>query len=131
VTAAGRAISAALGSPFGVGNSLYHCGTESRIVGHIPFGSYPVALVRDLGGWDERLIANEDYEFDYRLRQQGYELLFDPSLSISWVARQSPGPRRRDCSPSEGRSWPSPPWHPTRWPWRWLLSPRLASSTIR
>ena len=53
-TTAGRAIAAALGSRFGVGNSMYHHGTTAQEVDHIPFGSYPVALIRELGGWDGR-----------------------------------------------------------------------------
>lgn len=88
---AGRAIAAALGSRFGVGNSLYHYGTSACEVDHVPFGAYPVQLLRELGGWDERLAANEDYELDYRLRQAGHRLLFDPRLSISWEARDSVG----------------------------------------
>jgi glycosyltransferase involved in cell wall biosynthesis len=91
VTPAGRAIAAAMASPFGVGNSLYHHGTRVQPVDHIPFGAYPTALVRELGGWDERLFANEDFEFDYRLRRSGYQLLLDPGQSIGWRCRQSVG----------------------------------------
>jgi O-antigen/teichoic acid export membrane protein/GT2 family glycosyltransferase len=89
VTAAGRAIAAAMASPFGVGNSTYHHGHAARLVDHIPFGAYPTALIRDLGGWDERLLANEDFEFDYRVRRHGATLLFDPELKIVWQCRQS------------------------------------------
>ncbi len=46
---AGRAIAVAMASPFGVGNSTYHHGTEVQIVDHIPFGAYPVELARELG----------------------------------------------------------------------------------
>jgi succinoglycan biosynthesis protein ExoA len=88
-TSAGRAIAAAMGSRFGVGNSVYHHGTQSQEVDHIPFGAYPVTLVRELGGWDEQLTANEDFEFDYRLRKSGRTLLFDPSIVIKWHCRQS------------------------------------------
>ena len=88
-TAAGRAIAAALGSRFGVGGSVYHHGSEEQPVDHIPFGAYPTDLVRRLGGWDERLVANEDFEFDHRLRESGAVLLFDPRLVISWHSRQS------------------------------------------
>lgn len=88
-TPAGRAIAAAMGSRFGVGNSVYHHGTEETVVDHVPFGVYPVALLREVGGWDERLAANEDYELDYRLRQAGHRLLFDPALRIDWESRQS------------------------------------------
>lgn len=88
-TDAGRAIAVALASPFGVGRSLYHYSDERAEVDHVPFGIYPVDLVRELGGWDERLEANEDYEFDFRVRQRGHRLLFDPSLKIAWHSKQS------------------------------------------
>jgi succinoglycan biosynthesis protein ExoA len=88
---AGRAIAAAMGSRFGVGNSTYHHGTRPMLVDHIPFGAYPADLARELGGWNEQLTANEDFEFDFRLRRHGEELLFDPALHISWHCRQSLG----------------------------------------
>ena len=89
VTPAGRAIAAAMASPFGVGNSTYHYGTAPQAVEHIPFGAYPVALARELGGWDERLRVNQDFEFDWRVRASGRRLLFDPALRIEWHCRQS------------------------------------------
>lgn len=88
-TPAGRAIAAAMASRFGVGNSLYHFGTYEAEVDHVPYGAYPVDLVRKVGGWDERLTANEDFEFDYRLRMAGVRLLFDPRLAITWESSQS------------------------------------------
>lgn len=85
----GEAIAAAMGSRFGVGNSSYHYATQPEEAEHIPFGSYPVALARELGGWDERLRVNQDFEFDYRVRRAGHRLLLDPSLVIEWESRQS------------------------------------------
>jgi succinoglycan biosynthesis protein ExoA len=88
-TPVGQAVAAALGSPFGVGNSHYHHATAQREVDHVPFGAYPVALCRDLGGWDETITTNEDYEFDHRVRLAGRRLLLDPSLRIAWECRES------------------------------------------
>jgi cellulose synthase/poly-beta-1,6-N-acetylglucosamine synthase-like glycosyltransferase len=88
-TPAGKAVAAAMASPFGVGNSTYHYGTETRTVEHIPFGAYPVALARELGGWNEDLRVNQDFEFDWRVRASGHELLFDPALRIDWHSRQT------------------------------------------
>jgi succinoglycan biosynthesis protein ExoA len=88
-TPAGRAIAVAMGSRFGVGNSTYHFGTTAIEVDHLAFGAYPVDVVRRAGGWDEQLTANEDFEFDHRLRQAGQHLLFDPRLVIHWHCRQS------------------------------------------
>lgn len=89
VTPAGRAIAAAMSSRFGVGNSKYHYATTQLEVDHLPFGAYPVDLLRELGGWDEALVANEDYELDYRLRRRGGRLLLDPRVVIAWQCRQS------------------------------------------
>jgi cellulose synthase/poly-beta-1,6-N-acetylglucosamine synthase-like glycosyltransferase len=88
-TPAGRAIAVAMSSRLGVGNSTYHFGTSVQEVDHLPFGAYPVDVVRELGGWDQNLVANEDFEFDYRLRRSGRALLFDPDLVIAWHCRQS------------------------------------------
>ncbi len=90
-TAAGKATAVALGSRFGVGNSRYHHATRPQLVDHVPFGAYPTHLVRQLGGWDERLTANEDYEFDYRVRRTGRPLLLDPRVRIAWRCRESVG----------------------------------------
>ena len=88
-TPAGRAVAVAMSSRLAVGNSTYHFGTHEQEVDHLPFGAYPTALLRELGGWDETLAANEDFELDYRLRADGGRLLFDPELVIAWHCRQS------------------------------------------
>lgn len=89
VTAAGRAVAAAMGSRFGAGNSTYHFGTRVQTVEHIPFGAYPTSLLRALGGWNEALRVNQDFELDYRVRQSHHDLLFDPALVVAWHCRQS------------------------------------------
>ena len=88
-TPAGKAIAVAMSSRFGVGNSTYHFGAHAQEVDHLPFGAYPVEVVRGIGGWDEQLVANEDFEFDYRLRQAGHRLLFEPRMVIHWHCRQT------------------------------------------
>jgi cellulose synthase/poly-beta-1,6-N-acetylglucosamine synthase-like glycosyltransferase len=89
LTVQGRAIAAVLGSRFGVGNSTYHHGTDVQVVDHVPFGAYRREVVEKLGGWNESLPTNEDYEFDHRLREAGFELLFDPAMVIAWEVRPS------------------------------------------
>lgn len=88
-TTAGRAIAAAMASPIGVGNSKYHHGDEAQTVEHVPFGAYPVALARELGGWDESVVVNQDFEFDHRVTAAGKPILFDPDVVINWHCRQS------------------------------------------
>lgn len=88
-TPAGRAVAVAMSSRFGVGGSTYHYGTTSTEVEHIPFGCYPTEVARAVGGWDERLVVNQDFEFDHRVRLAGHRILFDPELVIDWECRQS------------------------------------------
>ena len=90
-TPAGRAVAAAMSSRFGVGGATYHFGNEQCEVEHVPFGAYPVDLLRSMGGWNESLRVNEDFELDFRLRQAGQRILFDPTLRIDWQSRQSVG----------------------------------------
>jgi succinoglycan biosynthesis protein ExoA len=88
-TPVGFAIAAALNSRFGVGNSYYHYGAAPRFVDHVPFGIYSTRMAQELGGWDERLTVNEDFEFDQRVRLAGHSILFDPRLVIYWRCRES------------------------------------------
>lgn len=80
----GLAIAAALNSPLGVGGSRYHYSDRVEEVEHVPFGAYPVALLRELGGWDPRLLVNQDFELDYRVRSRGGRILFDPAIWTDW-----------------------------------------------
>lgn len=88
-TPAGRAVAQVMSSRFGVGGSTYHWGEKICSVEHVPFGAYPTSLLRQLGGWDETLEVNQDFELDFRVRQAGRDILFDPSLRIDWACRQS------------------------------------------
>jgi succinoglycan biosynthesis protein ExoA len=84
-----QVIAQALSSRFGVGGSSYHYANESACVDHIPFGAYRVDLLRELGGWNPSLLANEDFELDYRVGQAGGRLLLDPSIRINWKSSQT------------------------------------------
>jgi glycosyltransferase involved in cell wall biosynthesis len=89
LTPAGRAVAVAMGSRFGIGNAVHHYGRSPVATDHVPFPAYPTALVRDLGGWNESLTVNQDFEFDYRVCQAGHRLLYDPALAITYFGQQS------------------------------------------
>jgi succinoglycan biosynthesis protein ExoA len=89
ITPAGRAVAAAMSSRFGIGNAVHHYGAEPQPADHVPFPAYPTELLRALGGWDENLPTNQDFELDYRLAARGGRILYDPSLPISYVCQQS------------------------------------------
>ncbi|WP_313023521.1 glycosyltransferase family 2 protein [Mobilicoccus sp.] len=88
-TPQGRAVSLALSSPFGVGNSINHFGKEFRETDHASFGVYRADAAREVGGWDESLLVNEDVDFDHRLLARGYRIAFDPEMAVYWHVRES------------------------------------------
>src|SRR5205823_5414962 len=45
------------------------------------------SLWQDLGGFDERLWSNEDYDFNFRVRERGLEVLLDPAIRCTYYAR--------------------------------------------
>lgn len=84
-TDVGKVIAAAMCSRWGVGGSRYHYATSQEESAHVPFGAYPRDVIEALGGWDERFTVNQDFEFDYRLRQAGHRILFDPRITCDWI----------------------------------------------
>src|SRR5229473_6588733 len=83
-----RAIALALSHPFGVGNSKYHYSAGSaEYVDQVPFGTFGRDLWKEIGGFNEALLTNEDYEFNYRVRRRGGRLLLDGSGHCVYFAR--------------------------------------------
>jgi succinoglycan biosynthesis protein ExoA len=86
----GRAVAVAHGSRFGIGDSKYHYSQRQDLVDHIPFGAYVTERARAIGGWDEGLRPNEDYDFDFRYQKAGGRLLLDPTIVFDWRVRDTP-----------------------------------------
>jgi glycosyltransferase involved in cell wall biosynthesis len=88
-TWAARSIALAAGHPLGVGDALYRHAKEATSVDTVPFGSFRRSLVERIGGYDETLLANEDYEFNARIRKTGGKVWLDPSIRSIYFARSS------------------------------------------
>lgn len=88
-TPAGRSVALALSSPFGVGNSINHFGDEFQETDHASFGVYRASVAREVDGWDENLLVNEDVDFDHRILAKGHRIAFDPDMHIYWHVRES------------------------------------------
>jgi len=88
-TDAGRAVAAVLSSPFGVGDSINHYAAEPQDTDHASFGVYRTAVLRDVGGWDEALLVNEDVDLDHRILGDGHRLRYDPRMKILWHVRDN------------------------------------------
>jgi GT2 family glycosyltransferase len=82
-----NAIGRAMVSPVGMA-SPHRFATERAVVDTI---SHPAYRTEDLDGFtfDETLERNSDYDFNWRLRQAGRVLLFDPSVESVYRPRPS------------------------------------------
>lgn len=85
-----QAIAAATSSPFGMGNSYYHYGTEMRWVeDSVYLGTWYKSTLMQLGGFNENWLINEDSELNERLRASGGKILLNPNLKVSYQVRGS------------------------------------------
>jgi glycosyltransferase involved in cell wall biosynthesis len=89
VTLFESAVAAAMRSPFGVGGSRFHTGGKPGFVDTVYLGAFRRQAVVDAGGFDERFIRAQDWELNYRLRQNGGKIYFDPRLHVTYRPRPS------------------------------------------
>jgi glycosyltransferase involved in cell wall biosynthesis len=83
------AVAAATTSILGTGGASYRVGGREGPVDTVYLGVFDRAAVEAVGGFDERLIRNQDYELNIRLRKAGGEVWFDPELSVGYRPRGS------------------------------------------
>jgi succinoglycan biosynthesis protein ExoA len=87
VTLFESAVAAAMRSPFGVGGSRFHTGGKPGFVDTVYLGAFRRQAVVDAGGFDERFIRAQDWELNYRLRQNSGKIYFDPRLHVTYRPR--------------------------------------------
>jgi len=85
----GKCISQAASHPFGVGDAKYRYSSESGYVDTVPYGAFYRTLVDEIGYFNEHLLANEDYEFNVRIRNSGKKIYFDPRIKTQYIARDT------------------------------------------
>jgi cellulose synthase/poly-beta-1,6-N-acetylglucosamine synthase-like glycosyltransferase len=86
-----RALAAALQSRLGAGNAPYRVAQAPQYADTVWLGAWRRQTLLDLGGFDETLAANEDYELNCRLRAGGGRILLDPALPSTYYPRTSLG----------------------------------------
>ena len=90
-TVTARAIALAVSHPFGIGDARYRLtgGDRQEAVDTVAFACFRKSLWKQLGGYDESLLTNEDYDFNYRARLQGDRVVLDRSEHCYYFARDS------------------------------------------
>lgn len=84
-----RAVAAAMSSRFGVGDARFHHGGPAGPVDTVYLGVFRRDALADVGGFDESLVRNQDYELNWRLRQAGWTVWFDPELVVDYAPRST------------------------------------------
>lgn len=82
-----KSIALAAAHPLGVGDALYRFTDKAAEVDTVPFGAFKRSLIEKIGGFDESLQANEDYEFNARIRAAGGRVWLDPEIKSVYYAR--------------------------------------------
>jgi len=85
-----RAIAAAVSHPFGIGDAKYRLGSSGppqEAVDTVAFACFRKSLWKELGGYNESLHTNEDYDFNYRVRRSGREVILDRGGHCDYFAR--------------------------------------------
>ena len=84
-----KSISFAAAHPLGVGDAMYRLNAKPGAVDTVPFGSFRRSLIEKIGAFDETLLANEDYEFNTRVRESGGVVWLDPSIRSVYFSRST------------------------------------------
>ena len=84
-----QSIAVAASHPLGVGDARYRTGTKAEEVDTVPFGAFHSSLIDKVGGFDESLLCNEDYEFNARIRKMGGKIWLDPEIKASYISRST------------------------------------------
>jgi succinoglycan biosynthesis protein ExoA len=85
----GQAISLAMSSPFGVGDAHFRYSHQERYVDTLAFGAYWREVFDRIGLFDEKLVRNQDYDLNYRLRKAGGKILLTPAIKSRYYTRSS------------------------------------------
>ena len=84
----GQAVAAAMRSPFGV-PSRFRLGGAGA-VDTVYLGAWRREIFARVGGFDTTLIANEDYEHNYRIRRAGERVWLAPEIRAVYLVRETP-----------------------------------------
>jgi len=82
-----RAVATAMRSPLGVGGARFHIGGKAGPADTVYLGVFKKRALLEVGLYDERFTRAQDWELNYRLRQSGGIIWFDPRLVVTYRPR--------------------------------------------
>jgi len=82
-----NAVARAMRSPIGVGGARFHIGGQAGPADTVYLGVFKKSALIAAGGYDERFIRAQDWELNFRLREGGGLIWFDPRLEVVYRPR--------------------------------------------
>ncbi len=82
-----RAVAMAMTMPLGAGGARYRLGGPEGPTDTVYMGAFRREALEAIGGFDPTLIRNQDDELNWRLRQSGETVWFDPKLVALYQPR--------------------------------------------
>lgn len=86
-----RAVALAITTLLGSGGARSRLGGVEGPVHSVFLGAFRRQAVDAVGGFDASLVRNQDYELNWRLRQRGEVVWFDPQMAAIYKPRSSVG----------------------------------------
>jgi hypothetical protein len=85
----GKAIAAAMSSPFGVGNARFRYADTEADVDTVPFGCYHRAVWDVVGRFDETVDGADEDSYNARLIEAGGRIVLVPAIRSSYFPRRT------------------------------------------
>lgn len=89
VTRFERAVAVAMTSKLGVGSSAFHVGGTAGPAETVYLGVFQRSALARVGGYDPTFTRAQDWEMNYRIRQSGGKIWFNPDLKVIYRPRSS------------------------------------------
>ena len=90
-TPTGRGIAAATSSGFGIGGGTFRTAGSERETDTVPFGCFRRDVFYRVGLYDERLVRNQDIEFNDRLRRGAGQIVISPEIRLTYFCPSTLG----------------------------------------
>ncbi|MBC8264243.1 MAG: glycosyltransferase family 2 protein [Anaerolineales bacterium] len=84
-----QTIALAINSFFGSGGSKFHYAQKGQYVDTVYLGAFRRSVFDDVGFFNEKLVRNQDYELNYRIRAAGGKIFLSPAIKSSYYGRST------------------------------------------
>jgi len=84
-----KAVAFGYGSRFGLGGGRYHVGGQAGEAESAYLGIFDAKALKEVAGYNERIIRGEDWDLAQRLKAQGGKIWFSPELEVYYWPRSN------------------------------------------